>query len=108
MAEPSTSPTRRVKINIPTDQIAEICSRWGIRRLALFGSVLRDDFRADSDVDMLVEFEPERTPGFAFITLKDELSSALGREVDLNTYNSLSEYFRDRVMGEAEMIYDRD
>lgn len=106
MDEPSTSSTRRAKINIPTEQVAEICSRWGIRRLALFGSVLRDDFRADSDVDVLVEFKPERTPGFAFITLRDELSSALEREVDLNTYNSLSEYFRDRVVTEAEVIYD--
>ena len=108
MPEPSTSSDHRAKINIPTEKIAEICSRWGIRRLALFRSVLRDDFRSDSDVDILVEFKPGMTPGFAFITIQDELSSAIGRGVDLNTYNSLSEYFRDRVMEEAEMIYDRD
>ena len=53
MPEPSTSPTRRAKINIPTERIAEICSRWGLRRLALFGSVLRDDVRAYSDVDLM-------------------------------------------------------
>ena len=74
MPEPSTSLNRRAKINIPADQIAEICSRWGICRLALFGSVLRDDFRPDSDVNVLVEFKPRKTPGFAFIELKDELS----------------------------------
>ncbi len=86
------------RIEIPHDRIAEICRRHGIRRLALFGSVLRDDFGPDSEVDVLVEFEPGRTPGFAFIAIQDELSTLLGRKVDLNTPNDLSRYFRDEVV----------
>lgn len=61
-----------VNINIPKEKIAEFCRRNYIRRLALFGSVLRDDFMAESDVDVLVEFEPGHTPGFDFITIQDE------------------------------------
>ncbi|TAH36840.1 MAG: nucleotidyltransferase [Planctomycetota bacterium] len=92
---------------IPVDRarIAEFCRRHHIRRLALFGSVLRDDFRPDSDVDVLVEFEPGRTPGLAFFSMQDELSELLGRRVDLNTPGDLSRYFRDEVLREAENQY---
>jgi predicted nucleotidyltransferase len=95
------------KIPIPHDQIAEYCRRSHIRKLSLFGSVLRDDFRPDSDVDVLVEFEEGHTPGFAFIDLQDRLSDLLGRRVDLNTPEHLSRYFRDEVLAHAQVIYDR-
>ena len=91
---------------IPKERIAEYCQRNHIRRLALFGSVLREDFTPQSDVDVLVEFEPGHTPGFGFITLQDELSGMLGRRVDLNTPDCLSKYYRDRVLNAAEVVFD--
>lgn len=94
-----------VKITLEREKIAEFCQRWKITEFALFGSVLRDDFRPDSDVDVLVEFEPGHVPGFAFIRLQRELSALLDRQVDLNTPNSLSRYFRDDVLAEAEVYY---
>ena len=97
----------RVKIVMPTQQITVFCQRHHIRKLALFGSVLRDDFRPDSDVDVLVEFEPGHVPGLAFIGMQDELSTLLGRPVDLNTPGFLSRYFRDEVLAEAEVQYER-
>ena len=99
------NPDPALQVEIPHDRIAELCRRHGIRRLALFGSVLRDDFGPDSDVDVLVEFEPGRTPGFGFIAIQDELSALLGREVDLNTPNDLSRYFRDEVVRGARVLY---
>ena len=96
----------RSRIDIPKDKIAEFCRSHHIRRLALFGSVLRDDFREDSDVDVLVEFEPAHVPGLAFFRLERELSDLLGRKVDLNTPGFLSDYFRDEVLAEAEVQYD--
>ena len=95
----------RAKIPIPKEQIAEFCRRHHIRKLALFGSVLRDDFRPGSDVDVLVEFEPGKTPGLAFFAMQAELSELLGRSVDLNTPMCLSPYFRNQVLGEAEAVY---
>ncbi len=95
----------RARIEVPREQIAEFCRRHHIRRLAFFGSVLRDDFTPVSDVDVLVEFEPGKTPGLAFFKMQDELSDILGRRVDLNTPNELSKYFRDEVLAEAEPIY---
>jgi hypothetical protein len=92
-------------IHVPEHDIAELCRRYDIRRLALFGSILRRDFRADSDVDVLVEFEPGKTPGLDFFEIEIELSELLGRPVDLNTSKSLSRYFRDRVLAEAQTIY---
>ena len=93
------------RVQIPRDQIADFCRRSHIRRLALFGSVIRDDFTPDSDVDILVEFQPGRTPGFAFFDMERELSEIVGRKVDLNTPNELSKYFRQEVLDEAEDIY---
>jgi predicted nucleotidyltransferase len=97
----------KVKISIPREQIAEFCRRHHIRKLALFGSVLRDDFRPDSDVDVLVEFEPDHIPGLIrFAGMELELSDILGgRKVDLNTPKFLSPYFRDEVLAEAEVQY---
>lgn len=74
-------------------------------RLALFGSVLRDSFRPDSDVDVLVEFDPAHIPGLEFFSMQEELSAILGRKVDLNTPKFLSPYFRDEVLAEAEVLY---
>lgn len=93
-------------IQLDREEIGQFCRRNSIRRLALFGSVLREDFRPDSDVDVLVEFEPGRTPGLAFFTMQQELSDLLGRTVDLNTPQCLSKYFRDDVLAEAEVVYD--
>ena len=92
-------------INVPKEQIAEFCRRNHIRRMALFGSVLRDDFRPESDVDVLVEFEEDKTPGLAFFGMELELSEVLGRKVDLNTPNCLSKYFRESVLTSAENIF---
>ena len=95
----------RSRIAIPRERIAEFCRRNCIRRLALFGSVLRDDFRADSDVDVLVEFEPGTHVGLRFFAMERELGEILGRRVDLNTVGFLSKHFRDEVLGEAEEQY---
>jgi uncharacterized protein len=95
----------RARIEVPLERIDEFCRRHHIRRLALFGSVLRDDFTPDSDVDVLVEFEPGKIPGFAFFSMEEELSGILGRGVDLNTPNSLSRYFREEVLAEVEELY---
>ncbi len=93
------------RVRLRPEKIAELCKHHHVRRLALFGSVLRDDFRPDSDVDVLVEFEPGKTPGFGFITIQDELSDLLGREVDLNTPACLSRFYRDEVLGFAKDLY---
>ena len=94
------------RIDIPEDKIAEFCKRNGIQRLSLFGSVLRDDFTPESDVDVLVEFKPGRTPGLAFFgSIPDDLSEILGRRVDINTPQCLSPYFRQKVLEAAEVIY---
>lgn len=95
----------RVKINIPEEKIAEFCRKHHIRKLALFGSVLRDDFRADSDIDVLVEFEPGHCPGLAFFAMEDELGEILGRKVELHTSAFLSPSFREQVVAEAEVQY---
>lgn len=92
-------------IEIPSEKIAEFCQRHHIRKFALFGSVLRDDFRPDSDIDVLVEFEPEHVPGLAFFAMQDELSEILGRPVDLSTPNFLSPYIRDEVKAQALVQY---
>lgn len=95
----------RARIAVPNQQIAEFCRKHHIRRLALFGSVLRDDFRPSSDVDVLVEFEPGHVPGLAFFDMQAELTAILGRQVDPNTPGFLSRQFRDRILLEAEVQY---
>ena len=95
------------KIDIPTEEIAEFCKRNRIRRLSLFGSVLRDDFTSDSDVDVLLEFEPETRVGLRFFRLERELSEILGYKVDLNTPGFLSRHFREEVLDEAEVLYEK-
>lgn len=93
------------RIEIPKEKVAEFCRKHYIRRLALFGSVLREDFRPGSDVDVLVEFEPGRVPGLAFFEMEAELSMILGCKVDLNTPQFLSRYFREEILSEAEEQY---
>ena len=95
----------QAKLDMPNETIADFCRRHHIRKLSLFGSVLREDFGPDSDVDVLVEFEPGYTPGFGFITLQEELSRILGRNVDLNTPASLSRYVRQEIVQEAVVQY---
>jgi predicted nucleotidyltransferase len=99
------SPKSKVQIPFPQERIAEFCRQHHIKKLAIFGSALRPDFRADSDIDVLVEFEPGHIPGLAFFSMEDELSEIIGRKVDLNTPNFLSKYFRDKVLQEAEVQY---
>ncbi len=95
----------RSGIIIDRDRLGNFCRRNHIRKLALFGSVLRTDFRPDSDVDVLVEFDRGHVPGLKFFKLERELSEILGRNVDLNTPNFLSPYFRKRVLAEAKVEY---
>jgi len=95
----------RAKIEVPHDRIAAFCRRNHIRRLAFFGSVLRDDFGSESDIDVLVEFEPGFIPGLKLFTMERELAEILGWKVDLNTPGFLSKYFRDRALAEAEVVY---
>ena len=91
------------------DKLAEFCKKHHIQRLSIFGSVLRDDFGSESDVDVLVDFETGRTPGFfRLFDMEDELSKIFGgRKVDLRTPQDLSPYFRDKVVKSAEVQYVR-
>jgi predicted nucleotidyltransferase len=95
-------------INLPFDQIQQFCQRHSIRKLSLFGSVLRDDFTRESDVDVLVEFELGKTPGLAIVTMQDELSNLINRQIDLRTLADLSRYFREQVLTESMVIYEQN
>ena len=94
-----------LKIKFPRKKIEMFCKKNRIQKLAFFGSVLRDDFRPESDVDVLVEFEQGKTPGLSFFRMQNELSEILGRSVDLNTPGFLSKYYRDQILDEAEVQY---
>ncbi len=97
------------RINITEEQIADFCQRNHIRKFAFYGSVLRDDFRSDSDIDVLVEFEPDQPIGLMEVVgLERRLSELMGRKVDLRTPKELSRYFRDKVISEAETLYERN
>ncbi len=99
------------RIEIPKDEIAKFCRRNHIRRLALFGSVLRDDFTPESDVDVIVDFEPDQTPGLGFITMQDELSEILGRKVDMHTFRGVESsrnwLLREEILSSAEVQYEQ-
>jgi predicted nucleotidyltransferase len=97
----------RNKIDVDKSALAEFCRHHHILKLAFFGSVLRDDFGPDSDVDMLVEFEPGQEPGLLGLAkMERDLSSLIGnRKVDLRTSEDLSRYFRDEVVASAELQY---
>ena len=95
-----------MRITINQEMITEFCRRNHVSKLAFFGSVLRDDFGEDSDVDVLVEFEPGYRVGLIRMAgIEIELSNIIGRKADLRTPNDLSRYFRDRVVAEAEVAY---
>ena len=93
------------KIGVPREAIAAYCRRRHIRKLAFFGSVLREDFSPSSVLDVLVEFEPGHIPGLEFFAMEDELSAILGCKVDLNTPGFLSPSFRGQALAEAEVQY---
>jgi predicted nucleotidyltransferase len=94
-------------VKVAREKIADFCRQHFIRRLAVFGSALRDDFGPDSDIDILVEFLPGHTPGFfGLFDMEEELSAIFGgKKVDLRTPNDLSRYFRDEVVASAEVQY---
>lgn len=104
-------PLTNARIEIPKDLVAAFCKRNKIGRLAIFGSVLRDDFTPDSDVDVLVEFEPDARVGLAFITIQDELSVILNRRVDLHTFSGIENnrnwLLRAEILGSAEEVYEQ-
>lgn len=91
---------------VSKDKLVEFCKRNYIRRLSVFGSALRGQLGPDSDIDLLVEFEADHTPGlFSIVRMEMELTEMLGRKVDLRTPEDLSEYFRDEVLKNAEVQY---
>ena len=99
--------TVKANLTIPTEKVAEFCQRNLIRKLSIFGSALRGDFSPNSDIDLLVEFEPDACVGLVRLAgMEIELSEILGRKVDLNTPGFLSKYFRDKVLSEAVVHYD--
>jgi predicted nucleotidyltransferase len=91
---------------VTAEQIAAFCRRHHIRWLAVFGSVLRDDFGPESDVDVLVEFEEGHSPGLEFVSMADELEEIVGRRVDFLTPRMLSRWLKPQVMREARVLYD--
>lgn len=92
-------------IPIDRDRLADFCRRHHIRKLSVFGSVVRDDFGPDSDIDVLYQFEPDHIPGWDIVTIEEELSVLLGREVDFVSEKYLNRWIRDRVLAEAEVLY---
>jgi hypothetical protein len=94
-------------VTIPRDALAAFCRRHRIRKLSLFGSALRDDFRPDSDIDVLYEFEPGHAVGLGLIDMEDELSELLGgRKVDMVAEKYLNRYMRREVLDLAEVLYE--
>ena len=93
------------RVSFDRDELVAFCKRNHIRKLSLFGSVIRDDFGPESDVDVLVEFEPEHVPGWAFFGMQEELSRLLGRRVDLNTPGCFRPPLRNRVLKDARVLY---
>ena len=97
----------KLRIDIPKKRVVDFCQRHRICRLSLFGSVLRDDFNPESDVDVLVEFEPDKRVGLIRLArLELELGEIIGRKADLNTPGFLSKYYREQILAEAEVQYD--
>ena len=94
------------RLDLPLDEIAALCRRYQVRELSLFGSALRDDFRRDSDLDLLVLFEPEAQVGFmALGRMERELETILGRKVDLVPKEGLKPIIRDEVLASAQVLY---
>ncbi len=95
------------RIPIDHEKLADFCRRHHIRKLSLFGSVLRDDFRPDSDVDVLYEFDDGFAPGWEIADIEQELSELLGRKADLVPAKYINRWIRQRVLAEAEVQYAR-
>ena len=102
-----TLPKEHHGIKIPKQKLVAYCKKNHIKKLAFFGSFLRDDFRSESDIDILVEFERGHTPGFFdLVRMEEQLSRFFkGKEIDLRTPNDLSRYFREKVIRDAEVLY---
>ncbi len=97
---------RRFVLKLPAEYLEEFCRKYHITRLSLFGSALRDDFKPESDIDILVQFEAGHVPGFIKLAgMELELGKMLGRKVDLRTAEDLSPYFRDEVVKQAKVEY---
>ena len=96
-----------VKTLISPKKLKTFCQEYHIRKMSFFGSVVRDDFSPQSDIDVLVEFETGHTPGFDFFLIEAELSKLLGRKVDLQTLNFLSPEIRSSVLSQAVPAYDQ-
>ncbi len=96
-----------VILNIPGAALEALCTRYKVQRLAFFGSVLRQDFHAESDVDVLVEFLPNATIGWEIVSLEAELGALIGRRVDLRTAQALSRHFRHEVLENAQTFYEQ-
>jgi predicted nucleotidyltransferase len=94
-----------VSIDLPLERIAEICRRYGVTELAVFGSAVRDDFGPDSDIDFLYVLSEDSNLGWEIVDLRDALQDAVGREVDIVPKKYLHWVIRDRVLAEAEVIY---
>ena len=97
---------QKTRIDIPTPELAELCRRHHIRKLMLFGSVLRADFGPDSDIDILVEFEPNHFVGFRIFQVEEELSQLFGgRKIDLVNPKFLNRHLKERVLASAQVHY---
>ena len=94
-------------ILIDEQELTAFCCERGIKKLSVFGSVLRQDFSPSSDLDVLVEFLPGRTPGLAFFGYADQLATLLGRRVDLNTPGFLNKHFRNDILKHAITLYEQ-
>lgn len=96
-----------INLSLPRDQVAAFCRKNHILRLQVFGSILRDDFGPESDIDVLAEFDPNHIPGWEIVSIADELSDLLGRPVDFTTPGGLSQHIREDVLASAEVIYEQ-
>ncbi len=97
---------QKTRINIPTDEVADFCRRHHIRKLSLFGSVLRDDFRSDSDIDVLVQYEPDYPVGFRIFEMEQELSRIFGgHKVDIVNEKFLNRRLRHSILRETQVQY---
>jgi hypothetical protein len=96
----------KIQIDIPREKLAEFCKHNHIRKLSIFGSALRENLGPDSDIDLLVEFDPDNIPGLIRLAgMENELSEILGRKVDIRTAQDLSRYFRQDVIKSSEVQY---
>jgi hypothetical protein len=92
-------------LEIPTGQLADLCRRYHVREMALFGSGARGELRPDSDLDILIEFTPDANIGWDFFRLEEELSDLFGRKVDLGTKRSLKPWVRQEALRDARVLY---